>query len=100
RSRPPCTKPLLPVAAPFATARPRAVMAAAAELKLPDDAPTQTYDFDSKGIEAWTTVTGQWAVEDMAGAPSGAKVLVQRATNNEFNVIVAPTAYRDVDVTM
>ncbi len=94
------TKALLTGVAALATARPRAVMAAAAELKLPDDALTQTYDFDSKGIEAWTTVTGQWAVEDMAGAPSGAKVLVQRATNNEFNIIVAPTAYRDADVTM
>jgi hypothetical protein len=83
----------------FAAARQRAV-AASAELKLPDDAPVQTYDFDSKGIEGWTTVTGRWAVEDMAGATRGPKVLVQRATNNEFNVIVAPTAHRDVDVTM
>src|SRR5207245_11635086 len=33
-------------------------------------------------------------------APSGTRVLVQRATNNEFNVIVAPTSYADVDVTM
>jgi hypothetical protein len=80
--------------------RHRAVAAAPVELKLPDDVPTQTYDFDSKGIEGWTTVAGQWAVEEMAGAPSGAKVLVQRATKNEFNVIVAPTAYSDVDVTM
>jgi hypothetical protein len=45
-------------------------------------------------------VTGQWAVEEMAGAPSGAKALVQRATKNDFNVIVAPAAYGDVDVTM
>ena len=36
----------------------------------------------------------------MAGAPSGTKVLVQRATKNDFNVIVAPTVYGDVDVTM
>jgi hypothetical protein len=37
----------------------------------------------------------------MAGAPSGKKVLVQRAINNEFNVIVAPPGpYTDVDVTM
>jgi hypothetical protein len=36
----------------------------------------------------------------MAGAPSGTKVLVQRATRNQFNVIVAPTAYGDVDVTL
>jgi len=76
------------------------VRAATPELSLADDAPTQTFDFDSKGSEGWTTVAGQWAVEEMAGAPSGTKVLVQRATKNEFNVIVAPTAYGDVDVTM
>ncbi|HEX3178962.1 MAG TPA: family 16 glycoside hydrolase [Methylomirabilota bacterium] len=74
--------------------------AAPAELKLPDGVPTQTFDFDTKGIDGWTTVTGQWAVEEMAGAPSGTKVLVQRATRNQFNVIVAPTAYADVDVTL
>ena len=73
---------------------------ASEELKLPDDAPTQTFDFDSRGIEGWTTVAGQWAVEEMAGAPSASKVLVQRATKNDFNVIVAPTVYGDVDVTM
>jgi len=93
------TKAVLTTIGAFATALQRAV-AAPAELKLPDDAPLQTYDFDSKGIDGWTTVTGRWAVEEMAGAPSGAQVLVQRAPSNEFNVIVAPTAYRDVDVTM
>jgi hypothetical protein len=37
----------------------------------------------------------------MAGAPSGKKVLVQRATQNTFNVIVAPPGpYTDVDVSM
>jgi 3-keto-disaccharide hydrolase len=75
-------------------------LAAAAELKLPGDVPTTVFDFDSKGIDGWTSVTGQWAVEDMAGAPSGHKVLVQRATKNEFNVIVAPASYADVDVTL
>ena len=93
------SKAVLATVAALATARQRAV-AAAPELKLPDDASTQTYDFDNKGIEAWRNVTGQWAVEEMGGAPSGTKVLMQRATSNEFNVIVAPTAYRDVDVTM
>jgi hypothetical protein len=40
-------------------------------------------------------------VEEMAGAPSGKKVLVQRATRNEFNLIVAPPGpYTDVDVSM
>jgi hypothetical protein len=37
----------------------------------------------------------------MAGAPSGRHALVQRATQNAFNVIVAPPgAYRDVDVSV
>src|SRR6266851_4993823 len=71
------------------------------ELKVPDNVPTDKFDFEAKGIEGWTTVDGQWAVEEMAGAPSGRKVLVQRATKNEFNVIVAPPGpYTDVDVSM
>jgi Domain of Unknown Function (DUF1080) len=71
------------------------------ELNVPDNAPTDSFDFETRGIEGWTTVDGRWAVEDMAGAPSGKKVLVQRATNNEFNVIVAPPGpYTDVDVSM
>jgi hypothetical protein len=75
--------------------------AAAEELKVPDNVPVDKFDFEAKGIEGWTTMDGQWAVEDMAGAPSGKKVLVQRATRNEFNVIVAPPGpYTDVDVTM
>ena len=46
-------------------------------------------------------MTGQWAVEDMAGAPSGKRVLVQRAVKNELNVIVAPFGpFSDVDVSM
>src|SRR6266571_8438984 len=74
---------------------------AAEELKVPDNVPTAQFDFEVRGIEGWTTVDGQWAVEEMAGAPSGKKVLVQRATRNQFNVIVAPTsAYTDVDVSM
>src|SRR5713226_9545561 len=74
---------------------------AAEELKVPDNVPTDKFDFETTGIEGWTTVDGQWVVEDMAGAPSGKKVLVQRATKNEFNVIVAPPGpYGDVDVSM
>src|SRR5438309_3724669 len=69
------------------------------ELKVPDNVPTDKFDFEAKGIEGWTTVDGQWAVEEMAGAPSGKKVLVQRAARNEFNVIVAPVGpFTDVDV--
>jgi 3-keto-disaccharide hydrolase len=94
------SKAVLTTVAAFAAARQRTVTAAPVDLKLPDDVPTQRYDFDGKGIEGWTTVTGQWAVEEMAGTPSGTKALVQRATKNEFNIIVAPTAYSDVDVTI
>jgi hypothetical protein len=75
--------------------------AKADELKLPEGAASVRWDFDARGIDGWSTVTGQWAVEDMAGAPSGKRVLVQRALNNDFNVIVAPSGpYSDVDVTM
>jgi hypothetical protein len=82
-------------------APPRGRVAAAEELKLPNDVPTQKFDFDTKGIEGWTTVDGQWVVEDMAGAPVGKRVLMQKATKNEFNVIVAPSGpYTDVDVSV
>ena len=75
--------------------------ARAEEIKLPDGAASVRWDFDARGIDGWTTVTGQWAVEDMADAPSGKRVLVQRAPSNDFNVIVAPSGpYSDVDVTM
>src|SRR5712692_5503097 len=74
---------------------------AAEELKVPDNVPTDKFDFEAKGIQGWTTVDGQWAVEEMAGAPSGKKVLVQRAVKNTFNVIVAPSGpFTDVDVSM
>jgi hypothetical protein len=80
---------------------PHSEAAAADELKVPDNVPTDQSDFEAKGIEGWTTVSGRWAVEAMAGAASGKRVLVQRATNNEFNVIVAPPGpYSDVDVSM
>ncbi|PYN50695.1 MAG: hypothetical protein DMD94_26670, partial [Candidatus Rokuibacteriota bacterium] len=35
------------------------------ELKVPDNVPTDKFDFEAKGIEGWTTVDGQWAVEEM-----------------------------------
>jgi hypothetical protein len=74
---------------------------AAVEVKVPDSIPEVTVDFATPNLASWTTVTGQWTVEDMAGAPAGKKVLVQRATRNEFNVIVSPAGpYTDVDVSM
>lgn len=71
------------------------------EIKMPDNVPGETFDFEAQGIESWMPAVGQWAVEEMVGAPSGKKVLVQRATKNEFNVIVAPGGpYGDVEVSM
>ena len=78
----------------------RVALAATTDVKLPENAATRTFDFESAGIDDWTVVTGQWTVEEIAGAPSGKRALVQRATRNEFNVIVAPGAYSDVDVTL
>jgi hypothetical protein len=91
----------LALLAAFGVTRRSRAVAAPSEIKLPDSVPVERVDFETKGIEGWTTVDGQWAVEDMAGAPSGKRVLVQRATGNAFNVIVAPfVPYSDVDVSM
>jgi hypothetical protein len=62
-------------------------------------APDETrFDF-TRPLEGWETVTGTWAVEDVPGASRGGKALVQRATRNAFNVIVAPGGpHADVDV--
>src|SRR6266478_959824 len=76
-------------------------LAGVTEIKVADNVPEEKFDFDAQGIQSWTTVDGQWAVEEMAGAPSGKKVLVQRATRNQFNVVVAPPGpYTDVDASM
>ena len=76
-------------------------LAYAAELKVPEEAPVERFDFEQQGIESWRPVDGRWEVEEMSGAPSGRRVLVQRATENSFNVIVAPPGlYTDVDVSV
>ena len=76
-------------------------MAHVAELKLPESSTVQRFDFDQKGIEGWKTVNGQWVVEEMAGAPSGKRVLILRPQGSDFNVIVAPGGpYSDVDVSV
>ena len=93
-------KTALAAVAAAGVTRAERVLAAPREIKLPDDVPIQAFDFETRGIEGWTTVGGQWTVEEMAGAPSGKKVLVQRATRNEFNVIVAPPSHADVDVSV
>src|SRR5262245_42417080 len=79
----------------------RSRAAAAAGISLPMNLPETKYTFDDKVLDGWTTVTGQWALQEMAGAPTGTRALVQRATTNEFNVIVAPPGpFTDVDVTV
>jgi hypothetical protein len=82
-----------------ALGRGRPAHATPAELRLPPSATETKVDLDARGIEGWTVVDGQWAVEEMSGAPGGKRVLVQRATRNAFNVIVAPPGPAgDVDV--
>jgi len=54
----------------------------------------------TRPLDGWETVTGKWGIEEVPGASHG-KALVQRATNNAFNVIVAPGGpYTDVDVSV
>ena len=75
--------------------------AAPSPISVPAGASATTFDFESAGVERWTTVDGQWTVEDATGAASGTRALVQRAVKNEFNVIVAPAGpYTDVDVSV
>jgi hypothetical protein len=74
---------------------------AAYELKLPGDAPVQRFDFEQKSLDGWKTIEGQWSVEEIAGAPSGKRVLMLRPQGRDFNVIVAPGGpYSDVDVSV
>jgi len=80
---------------------PRSVQAAPPEIRMADGITEQKFDFETKGIEGWTQVGGQWGVEEFPGAPVGKKALLQRATKNEFNVIVAPAGpFTDVDVSV
>ncbi len=75
--------------------------AAPPAIALSGSAPEQKFDFETKRIEGWTIVEGRWVVEDMPGAPGGKKALLQRATRNQFNVIVAPAGpFTDVDVSV
>ena len=68
---------------------------------LPADVAAERFDFDSTDTGGWQTVQGRWTVEEMAGAPSGRRVLVQRETKKDFPVIVAPAGpYADVDVSV
>jgi 3-keto-disaccharide hydrolase len=80
---------------------PGRAVGAPAEIRLPDGLRAERFDFEARGLEGWTTVAGRWAVEEVADAPSGHHVLVQRATANEFNVLVAPAGpYSDVEASV
>ena len=79
----------------------RSLGAEAAALELPANAPVTRFDFEQGNMTGWKTIDGRWAIEEMAEAPSGKRVLVQRAVENAFNVIVAPGgSYTDVDVSV
>jgi len=59
-----------------------------------------SFDF-TKPLDGWTIVSGQWAIEEVAGATREGRALMQRATANDFNVIVAPGGpYANVDVSV
>jgi hypothetical protein len=61
----------------------------------------EKFNFERTGVEEWKTVDGKWTVEEMAGAPSGKRVLMLRPQGTDFNVIVAPGGpYSDVDVSV
>ena len=76
-------------------------VAAAEELMLPETAPVVRFDFEAGSLGGFTMVDGRWTIEDAADAPSGRRLLVQRATENAFNVIVAPGGpWADVDASV
>jgi 3-keto-disaccharide hydrolase len=58
------------------------------------------FDF-TQPLQGWETVTGKWSIEDVPGASQGGRALVQRATDNAFNVVIAPGGpYTNVDVSV
>jgi len=60
----------------------------------------EVFDF-TKPLDGWETITGKWTVEDVPGASRSERALVQRATDNEYNVILAPGGpYHDVAVSV
>ena len=73
----------------------------AAEIQLPGTARVERFDFEQKGIESWKIIAGLWTVQEMAGAPSGKRVLMLRPKGSDFNVIVAPGGpYSDLDISV
>jgi len=78
-------KAALAAIAAFGASRKGRAVAAPAEMRVPDTATTETFDFETRGIEGWTSVSGQWAVEEMAGAPSGKRA---NALEDNFRLYV------------
>jgi 3-keto-disaccharide hydrolase len=72
----------------------------AAEIQVPGAAWVERFDFEQKGIESWKIIDGLWTVQEMAGAPSGKRVLFLLPHGSPFNVIVAPGLFTDVDVSV
>lgn len=66
------------------------LMADAAELTIPEGTPVTSFDFEKEDLGKWKVLEGQWAVEEMPDAPSGKRVLIQRADRNVFNAIITP----------
>ncbi|MCZ7627503.1 MAG: hypothetical protein C3F12_13875 [Candidatus Methylomirabilota bacterium] len=71
------------------------LMADAAELTVPEGTPVTSFDFEKDDLGEWQVLEGQWAVEEMTDAPSGKRVLIQRADRNAFNVIITPAGAFD-----
>jgi hypothetical protein len=62
--------------------------------------PEGVFDF-TKPLDGGETTTGNWTVEDVPGASRSGRALVQRATDNEYNVILARGGpYHDVAVSV
>jgi hypothetical protein len=60
----------------------------------------RVFDF-TQPLDGWETIAGNWAVENVPGASQSERALVQRATSNEYNVILAPGGpYHDVGVSV
>jgi hypothetical protein len=49
----------------------RVIMAQAIELNVPETAEMEHFDFEPQDLKGWKTIDGQWAVEEMPGAPTG-----------------------------
>ena len=47
--------------------------------------PDERFDF-TKLLDGWEIISGAWGIEEVAGAARDGRALVQRATNNKFNV--------------